>query len=167
MSTLRLGPLALAAALLVALPARAAPTLRHTRLLDVELAAAPEPLPAASVVETPVRRSVAWAFVPFGIGQYANGQTIKGTLFCVAEVLAFATAAVSLGAFESNKIDGAFLKWGQFKDPARAQKLQTAYLVAFWSGVALAAIGVADALIFRPSPETELQLAPSAVALRF
>ena len=49
----------------------------------------------------------------------------------------------------------------------RARALQTTYLIAFWSGVALAVVGIVDAIIFRPSADTSIAVGPGAVAVRF
>ena len=148
---------ALAALVLgVALPAGAQPP----RLFDVTLqASAPELAPA--------RRSLAWAFVPFGVGQFANDSPVKGALFCVAETLAFSTFAASLGAFEANKVSGPLFGGGKFNDIELARKLEMAYLIAFWTGVAVAVVGVIDALVFRPSADTTVTVGPGAVAVSF
>ncbi len=158
--------LALCAALTAALtaaPARAEGP-DPVRVLDLELRAA---APAASSEIAPVRRSVAWALVPFGMGQFANEQPVKGGLLLAGQVLAFGTFAATFAAFESNKLSGEFGKWGAFEDTGLARTLQTTYLVAFWTGVALVAVGIVDALVFRPSAETQVALGPGAVAVRF
>jgi len=161
--------LALCASLLACLaaaPARAEGlALRHTRLLDVQLAGTAA-LPTATA-EVPVRRSVAWALLPFGLGQFANDQPVKGGLLCAGQILAFGTFAASLAAFESNKITGEFGKWGTFQDTGLARTLQTTYLVAFWTGVALVAVGIVDALVFRPTGDTVVALGPGSLAMKF
>lgn len=95
------------------------------------------------------RASLGVTLVPFGVGQFAEGSPGKGAVFLGGELVAFGTFAVSLSAFEAKKVDGPFLGGGTFDDPAGARRLQTIYLVSFWSGVAIAAIGVADAVINR------------------
>ena len=160
---MRLTALALAVVLVAAAaPARAAAGgPRQLRLLDVTLSDAPVAEPE------PVRRSLAWAFLPFGVGQFANDSPVKGALFCVAETLAFATFAASLGAFEANKLSGPLFGGGTFKDTELAKKLELTYLIAFWTGVALAVVGIVDAIVFRPSADTTVAIGPGAVAVRF
>jgi hypothetical protein len=165
---MRLAALSLAVVVLVAAPERAgAAGLERLRLLDVTLADAPAPAPAPE--PEPVRRSLAWAFLPFGVGQFANDSPVKGAIFCVAEALAFGTFAVTLGAFESKKIAGPLFGGGTFADADKslAKQLEITYLIAFWTGVALAAVGIVDAIVFRPSAQTEVALGPAAVAVRF
>lgn len=111
-------------------------------------------------------RSLAYAFLPFGIGQFANEDPLKGALFLLSETLAFGVSAATLAAFEANKLDGSFLGGGRFRDPDTARSLQTAYLISFWGGVALAGAGVLEALVSRRS-ETQLAVGPGAIALRF
>ena len=78
-------------------------------------------------------------------------------------------AAASLFAMEQNKVPGTggFLQGGTFKDPALASALQTTYLIAFWSGVALVIVGVVDAIICRPSESPVIALGPGAMSVRF
>jgi hypothetical protein len=163
---MRSTPLALAAVLVALAPARAAASgPGHLRLLDVTLADAPAPVAVPD--PEPVRRSLAWAFLPFGVGQFANDSPVKGTLFCVAETLAFATFAASLGAFEADKLSGPLFGGGTFRDPELAKKLELTYLITFWTGIALAVVGIVDAIVFRPSADTAVAIGPAAVAMRF
>jgi len=122
-------------------------------------------------VSAPPRRSVAWAFVPFGVGQFANEQPVKGTLFFVGETAAFSLAAGALIAFESNKTSGGFFQGGTFDDPVLADRLQATYLVAFWSGVGLLAVGFVDALLSRrgadPPQTGALLFSPGGMVVRF
>lgn len=109
------------------------------------------------------RPSLGLMFVPFGVGQFALDQNVKGTLFLTGEVLTLGTSAVALAMFESNKTSGTFLGGGTFRDPARAQTLQTIHLVAGYTGLALMVGGVIDALISRAEVDAtaEAGLAPS------
>ncbi len=114
--------------------------------------------------------SLAFAFVPFGVGQFANDESTKGALFLTAESVAFLTAGVALALFESKKLPGGhFLQDGTFapEDVQAAYTLQTTYLVAFWGGVAIAVGGVIDALVSRPSPTVTVAMGPGAVVVRF
>ncbi len=91
--------------------------------------------------------SPAWALIPLGVGQFANRQPVRGALFGGIEVGLFATAAASFLAFEGLKqSDGSFA----VADVGRAETLQSVYLAAFWSGVAVAVIGVVEALLAHP-----------------
>lgn len=136
---------------------------------EVQRAVAPAPTVAHQLAPEPP--GLGYAFLPFGIGQYANGDPGKGTLFLLTELLAFGTSATALGLFESRKTEGEFLRWGRFDDPAGARRLMTTYQVSFWIGVALAAGGVVEALISRPSavtapPATAWRVRPSPLGLQ-
>jgi hypothetical protein len=113
--------------------------------------------------------SLAFSFVPFGVGQFANDQTTKGAVFLGVEGLAFLTAGVSLALFESKKVSGHFLVDGRFapQDVGTAYALQTTYLIAFWGGVAVAIGGVIDALFNRPSAPATVAAGPGSVVVRF
>jgi hypothetical protein len=79
------------------------------------------------------------AMVPFGVGQFANRQHVKGGLFLATEAgLAVASTWLYLG----NRDRG--LR-GERSRPHHIAQLSTGS--AFW---ALAVIGVIDALVFRP-----------------
>ena len=109
-----------------------------------------------------------FAFIPFGVGQFANEEPVKGALFLAGEAIAFGTFAGALAAFEANKVDGGFLEGGRFRDPELARTLQTVYLVAFWTGAALAGTGIVEALVSRPSSSVAgLTLSPNTLVLRF
>jgi len=94
---------------------------------------------------------LALAFVPLGVGQYANRSPVKGTLLLAGQAGAFATFGWALSRFEAQKLPGSggLFQGGRFEDPAAAATMQKTYLTAFWVGVGLVAVGIADALIFR------------------
>ncbi len=125
--------------------------------------------PESTARRTAPRRSVLYSFVPFGVGQFANEQPVKGSLFLVSETLAFGTAAAAFAAFESNKIEGGLFEGGRFRDPELASTLQTTYLAAFWAGAALVVGGVVDALVSRPDPQDPVAVTfgPGSVVVRF
>ncbi len=128
--------------------------IRPLRLPGSPLHSEPEPepaLPPPPLVSSDgaERVSIGVALVPFGVGQFAQGEDAKGTLFLTGEVLALGTSAVALAMFESNKTSGGFLQGGTFRDPRRAQTLQTLHLVAGYTGLALMVGGVVDALVTR------------------
>jgi hypothetical protein len=123
---------------------------RPRRVEDPEVPAgltAPPLLPTQ--VEPGERPSLAVVLVPFGVGQFALDEDVKGTLFLTSEVFALGTSAVALAMFESNKTSGSFLGGGTFRDLRRAQTLQTIHLVAAYTGLALMVGGVVDALVTR------------------
>ncbi|MGC4123067.1 MAG: hypothetical protein QM765_52565 [Myxococcales bacterium] len=167
--------LSLALALCLPAPVRAEGMLKKTRLLDVTLRAdeggggAPPAATAATPVEArPARRGVGWALLPFGIGQYANGEPVKGALICISEILLFATSAAALGIVESSKVESyGFMNGGKVQDPDIGKALVITYMTAFWVGVAVVGIGIIDALVYRPSETTTVALAPTGVAVKF
>lgn len=120
------------------------------------------PPPPRVVTPAPADHSPVWSLVPFGVGQFANHHPIKGTIFAVGEVGLFGAALGTFLAFEGLKIEGpggttAF----RAEDEDSARGLQTAYLVTFWGGVALVAIGVVEALLSYPGDVP----APDAAAI--
>jgi len=114
--------------------------------------------------------SLAFAFVPFGVGQFANDQSTKGGFFLLVEGAAFLTAGVSLALMESKKQTGHFLVDGQYatlQDLQTAYTLQTTYLITFWGGVAVAIGGVIDAVLNRPSASAFVAVGPGGVVARW
>jgi hypothetical protein len=89
----------------------------------------------------PVTTGAGKRYAPFGVGQFANGQSTKGVAFAASEGALFAIAGTSLGLFLSEKNGD-----GTFENPDRAQ----AYRALFWSslgvGIGVAAWGVVDAV---------------------
>ncbi|MHB8878085.1 MAG: hypothetical protein ACYC8T_30680 [Myxococcaceae bacterium] len=133
-----------------------------------------KPLAVAAPLQAPgVQRaappSLAYAFLPFGVGQFKNGENTKGVLFLAGEVLTLGTFAVTLGMFEGSKSAGEFLSWGRFEDPATAGALHTVYLVSFWTGMALVVGGMVDAIASRSDEPAALSLrvVPNGVVVRF
>ncbi|MGC4118861.1 MAG: hypothetical protein QM765_30715 [Myxococcales bacterium] len=168
----------LAVALCAPSPALAQAMLKHTRLLDVTLQAEAGALaaPAAAVAPAlssplaearPVRRGIGWAFLPFGIGQFANDQPVKGALVCISELLLFATAGAALGIVESAKVESnGFMAGGKVRDEQLGDALVMTYLIAFWAGVAVV-VGFGIALVYRPDETTTVAVMPTAVAVKF
>jgi hypothetical protein len=99
----------------------------------------------------PSRPPLGLAFVPLGVGQFANGEPELGATFLAIQGALFVTSAIALGAFESMKTEGAFLQWGRFRerDLGAAEALRATYVTAFWAGVAAAAAGVVHAVAVR------------------
>ncbi len=120
---------------------------------------APPPPPPPAKTEPPGLRveepmepapSGGYAWAPFGVGQFANGQDGKGTALAVLQGLSLATGVVGLGMFEAEKETGSFLQGGEFRDTARAGTLHTTYLVGFGTFAALWVYGIIDASVNAP-----------------
>jgi hypothetical protein len=125
----------------------------------------PKDAPAAAAGLVPSKKPdgapppLAFAFIPFGGGQFANGEPLKGSLFLATELLAYGIAAGALAKHESLKVEGSP---GLFAcsdarpcifapgDVRRAQRLQTTYVVAFWVGTTALVGGIVEALVDRP-----------------
>jgi hypothetical protein len=168
LALLLLAPAGARAELLLRPPALSLASARGASTPAAELLGASLAAPQLRVEQSDSkRRSALWAVVPFGVGQFANDQPVKGALFFAAETLAFGTFAGTLAAFEVSKVRGELFRWGEFKDPVLAQRLETVSVIAFWSGVGIAALGVLDAFYSRPEEDARLTLLPGAVALRF
>lgn len=97
--------------------------------------------------------SLGLAFVPFGVGQFANGSPRKGAFFLGSELLAYGTFAVALGVFESKKLPGSP---GPFQctdaKPCRFassadEVWQPVYLAALYTGIALTVAGIVEAIV--------------------
>jgi hypothetical protein len=107
----------------------------------------PPPPPPQVTTPAPADHSPAWSVVPFGVGQFANHHPVRGALFATLEVGLFATAIGTYLSFEGlKKTDGTFA----MEDTGTAEGLQTAYLITFWGGIAIMAVGVLEALISYP-----------------
>lgn len=111
-----------------------------------------QPISAVEALPPPAQPpSLALAFVPFGVGQFNNDRPLKGALFLGAEVALFATAATTFVMFKSActeapdgscRVDPA--------DEGSASSLQTVALTSFYTGLAVTALGVVEALIDYP-----------------
>ncbi|MGI5860896.1 MAG: hypothetical protein ACOX6T_02445 [Myxococcales bacterium] len=114
----------------------------------------PPPPPLVLTPPPPEPPSLALAFVPFGVGQFANGSPRKGAFFLTTEVVAFGAFAVALTAFESKKLPGSPGPFQctnpnpcRFSDASVASRLETVYLTSLYTGLAITALGIADAII--------------------
>lgn len=94
-------------------------------------------------------------FVPFGVGQFALDDDLKGTIFLSGQVLTLGASAVTLAMFESNKTSGSFYAGGTFRDPQKAQTLQTIHIVSGYTALALMVGGVIDALTSRSELQSQ------------
>ncbi len=112
----------------------------------------PEPKPDQETLDDlrasdshPPRKSAGVALLPFGAGQFQNGQSGKGVTFATGQAVSFGIGVISLLLFEAEKTSGTFLGGGEFEDPDKAALLQTVELVAFSSFAGLWAWSVIDA----------------------
>jgi len=98
--------------------------------------------------ETVIDRNSRWiAVLPFGVGQFQNGDRGLGYVFLGTEVLALGTALVSLGvstqiSAQESEIESA----GEESDAAsRAQDWYMVGRISSWAFLGLAAIGITEA----------------------
>src|SRR5688572_10308250 len=100
--------------------------------------------------ETVIDRNSRWiAVLPFGVGQFQNGDRGLGYVFLGTEVLALGTALVSLGvatqiSAQESEIEGA---GGQSDAASRAQDWHLVGRVSSWAFLGLAAIGITEAQV--------------------
>ncbi|MEZ4466776.1 MAG: hypothetical protein R3F60_29920 [bacterium] len=99
------------------------------------------------------RNSKLVAAVPFGVGQFQNGDDLLGGLFLGSELVAVALSATFVIAIENlRQADGRFTS----QDVEQARSLQTAQLVSGGIAAALMVGGVVHALVtFRDEIEVK------------
>lgn len=102
------------------------------------------------VTQRVVKRYYFWNFVPFGAGQFQNGQPLKGALFAVTQsaILIINITALILGESTFVRNDPNRMVAKDQKSRARAadiQKLTIASGSIFWS---LVLWGIIDAIVF-------------------
>lgn len=116
------------------------------------------------------KHSLVLCFVPFGVGQFQNGDTAKGVVFLVTETLALATNIASYFIIDSLREDDGFIA------PQNIDRARSFEIVLYASLGTLAALvvgGTVDALVFYepqvesirplvPPPATEDDDAPKA-----
>ncbi len=107
-----------------------------------------EPARCERVEETIVQRSNATVFLPFGVGQFANGHTVKGVLFLTGETLALgANIGTYVAAERLRGADGLYSR----VDADRARTLRIIQYSALGAFVGLAVWGIVDAALgFQP-----------------
>ena len=112
---------------------------------------APQPV---TVARAPERSgpSRALAFVPFGIGHFARGDSAQGAVWLVAQVALFGVAAGALLGLDSLIVDGGAFEGGTvYRDQVgTAEALKVTYPLAFWAGVAVLAANIVVALVTWP-----------------
>lgn len=101
-------------------------------------------------------RSLVVAFVPFGVGQFQNGDTAKGVVFLTVETLALATNIASYFVIEALREDSGFIA-PQNIDRAEAFEIVLYTSLGVFGAVAIG--GIIDALVnFEPRVETLREL---------
>jgi hypothetical protein len=92
-----------------------------------------------------------FTLIPFGVGQFRNGDTAKGYAFLAGQSAAFATAIGSFVWLQTNKVaDPANgLTTGTYAPDKvdTARTLNTVYVASFWAGIAIAAAGVIEGIV--------------------
>jgi pyruvate/2-oxoglutarate dehydrogenase complex dihydrolipoamide acyltransferase (E2) component len=112
---------------------------------DTVAAAEPNAALSTDAPPEPVRGcGIFLCLVPFGVGQFANDQVVKGILFAGLEAAAL---AINLGMYwdRYGELTG---NGGRFNDPSSADAKLTTQRVTFVSFFALMVIGVGDAFLF-------------------
>lgn len=98
------------------------------------------------VERTVARRNFALVFFPFGIGQFQNGDAVKGTLFAVGQALSIGLNLTSYAMVESLRGDdgfydpGADRRGGDYQDALTWRNVMYGSLgtfVALWVGSAI------------------------------
>ncbi len=111
--------------------------------------------------ETVVRRSRWVSFIPFGVGQFQNGDTVKGALFLTGEVLALGTNVGSYVAAE--RLRGA----DGFYSASSARTARTLRVVQYASLGVLAGLaiwGVLDATLHLETEARSVEMVPCPAA---
>jgi len=104
------------------------------------------------VVERVIDRRARWQlFLPFGVGQFANGQRRKAWFFLGAESALLGTTLVTSGMYLAGQGH-----W-QRSDMTTIRALQWSSTAAFVSLIGVAAWGVIDALRHAPPRETVVE----------
>jgi hypothetical protein len=125
-----------------------------------------EPAPKAPVVDPPkcerteeIRIERSWVpnLIPFGVGQFLNGQNTKGALFLTGEVLTLGTNIGAYVAIESLRgSDGLFSR----DDAITARRLRIVQYVGLGTFGALAVWGIVDAFMNHEPQERSIRIVP-------
>jgi hypothetical protein len=84
----------------------------------LEKASGPPPPPVQPPAAPPPRGCGNWlCLIPFGVGQYANGRPIKGTIFALSEA---AFLGLNISLYWANKVE--IDTYGYYRDPAAADR---------------------------------------------
>jgi hypothetical protein len=120
----------------------------------------PHPPRETVVVQERVVRERSWlvAVLPFGIGQFQNGDTTKGIVFLTLESLALATNIASYFVIDSLQEKDGFISPGNID---RAREFEIVLYSSLGVFGALVIGGLVDALVcFEPRDETLRELEP-------
>ena len=93
------------------------------------------------------RKHKIMALAPFGLGQFQNGDTAKGSVFVALQTISLTVGVVGLALFESEKDSGGFLLGGQFADEEKAENYRRVYYGGFAAFGFLWAASAIDALV--------------------
>lgn len=116
-----------------------------------------EERPCLMTKETKVVRPLAIAFIPFGVGQFYNRQTLKGSLVLAFEVL---TLVGNIGSYlAQERLRGADGLYSP-ADARLAKKLRIAQYASLGAFVALLVYGTLDAALSLKREEKTIQLVP-------
>lgn len=112
----------------------------------------PKPPPCEGREISIVRRSWAPNLVPFGVGQFVNGDNTKGGLFLAGQVLTLGTNIGAYAAIESLRGDDGLFS---HRDAVTARRLRIVQYVSLGAFGALAIWGIVDAFMnFEPEQRT-------------
>lgn len=118
-----------------------------------------EPPPCLVPKETVVKRSRWVSFIPFGVGQFQNGDTVKGALFLSGEILAL---GANVGSYVvAERLRGA----DGFYSPSNARTARTLRIVQYTSLGVLAGLmvwGVLDAALNIRTEDRSIEMVPCA-----
>ncbi len=121
----------------------------------------PEPdLVAPSITQERIleRRSLALCFVPFGVGQFQNGDIALGITFLTIETVALATNIASYFVIQSLREPSGFIAAPNMKT---ARTYETVLYASMGVFAAAAVAGIIQALVaFEPEEETIRELPP-------
>lgn len=110
-----------------------------------------DPAPRSQTIrlrrETIEKRPFVAMFIPFGVGQYQNGDTTLGTVFLVSEVLALSATIASYFLILDTRSD----------DPDRAKQYRTALWASEGVFLALVAGGITEAIISYDAQRTTVE----------
>ncbi len=116
-----------------------------------------EEKPCLAPKETVTRRSRLVAFIPFGVGQFQNGDNVKGALFLTGQALALgANVGFFVAAERLRGADGFY----SASDARTARRLRVAQYASLGVLAGLAVWGVLDAVLNLQPEERALELVP-------
>lgn len=107
--------------------------------------------------ETVVRKSRVAAFIPFGVGQFYNGDKVKGALILSGEVLALGTNVGAFIAIERLRgADGLYSK----EDARQARRLRIVQYASLGAFLGLVVLGIVDGALNFVGEERSVEVVP-------